>query len=409
MQNKVNKRKVFNDPVYGFITIPYKIIYDLIEDPTFQRLRRISQLGLTHLVYPGAVNNRYHHAIGAMHLMHLALINLKSKGVEISKKEEKAALIAILLHDVGHGPYSHALEHSIVRGCHHEKISLSIMQHLNKKMKGKLDLAIQIFKGEYDRPFFHQLVSSQLDVDRLDYLKRDSFYSGVSEGVIGNQRIIKMLSVKDDHLVVEQKGIYSIEKFLVARRLMYWQVYLHKTVLVAETILAKVLQRAKYVVEQGGTVFGSPALLHFLYHDVSIQDFEDGSVMQKYIQLDDYDVMGAIKVWADHSDQILSELSDQLVNRRLSKISISNEPFDDQEVAAIEEFIAKKKNIAIEETHYYVMNGQVENKAYNLEGDPIQIMYKDGSTVDVTEASDNLSISLLGKPVQKYYLIYPRA
>jgi len=332
VKSKINKRKVFNDPVYGFITIPYKIIFNLIEHPYFQRLRRISQLGLSHLVYPGAHHNRYHHAVGACHLMFGALTNLRLKGVDISEEEMKGALIAILLHDIGHGPYSHALEHTLVNGSDHEELTILIMQRLNKEFKGKLDLGIKIFKGEYQKEFLHQLVSSQLDVDRLDYLKRDSFYSGVSEGIIGNERILKMLDVRNDRLVVEEKGGHSIEKCLVARRLMYWQVYLHKTVIVAETLLSKVLFRAYEVYKNGSKLFGSPALLYFLEKSVDLKDFENDETMMNYLALDDYDVMGAIKVWMNHEDRILSDLSKQIVDRRFPKIHLGKKQLGQEEL-----------------------------------------------------------------------------
>ena len=408
MQNKINKRKVFNDPVYGFITIPYKIIFNLIEHPYFQRLRRISQLGLSHLVYPGAHHNRYHHALGACHLMFMALTNLRIKGVDISEDEMKGALIAILLHDIGHGPFSHALEHTFVKDAHHEQFSLIIMEKLNEEFKGKLDLAIEIFTGKYNKEFLHQLVSSQLDVDRLDYLKRDSFYSGVSEGIIGNERIIKMLDVKNNQLVVEEKGIYSIEKFLVARRLMYWQVYLHKTVLVAETLLALVLQRAKELEHEGVDLFGSPALKFFLKAKVNMDDFQESGLLDQYLILDDYDVMGAIKVWQNADDKVLSDLSIQLVQRRLPKIRIGKTPVEASDIEEMKDKIIEKLSVPEDLIHYYMFTGKIHNNAYNKNDEPIRILYKDGSIKDIDEASDNLSISSLQKPVEKYYFIHPR-
>ncbi|MFT4985224.1 MAG: HD superfamily phosphohydrolase [Glaciecola sp.] len=408
MQNKINKRKVFNDPVYGFITIPYKIIFNLIEHPYFQRLRRISQLGLSHLVYPGAHHNRYHHALGACHLMFMALMNLRIKGVDITEDEMKGALIAILLHDIGHGPFSHALEQTFVKDAHHEHFSLMTMEKLNKEFNGKLDLAIEIFTGKYKKEFLHQLVSSQLDVDRLDYLKRDSFYSGVSEGIIGNERIIKMLDVKDNQLVVEEKGIYSIEKFLVARRLMYWQVYLHKTVLVAETLLALVLQRAKELEQAGTELFGSPALRYFLKVNVNMDDFNKSGVLDQYLILDDFDVMGAIKVWQDSNDKVLSDLSIQLVQRRLPKIKIGKTPISASETMEMKSKIIETLSVPEEMIHYYMFTGKIHNNAYNKNDESIKILYKDGSIKDIAEASDNLSISSLQEPVEKYYFIHPR-
>ncbi len=408
MQEKINKRKVFNDPVYGFITIPYKIIFDLIEHPYFQRLRRISQLGLSHMVYPGALHNRFHHALGTCHLMLLAINNLKMKGVEISESETKGALIAILLHDVGHGPYSHALEHSVVEGSNHEDLSLMIMKKLNHEFDGQLEEAIEIFTGNHPKKFLHQLVSSQLDVDRLDYLKRDSFYSGVSEGIVGNERIIKMLDVRDNKLVVEEKGIYSIEKFLVARRLMYWQVYLHKTVLVAETLLANVLKRAKVLAGSGTKVFGSPAMRFFLENSIAQEDFAKEEVLLKYLNLDDYDVMGAIKVWQNHEDKILSYLANQLVQRRFPKIQLSNEPISANLLHDIEKQTIKIMDVTKELLPYYVMTGKVKNNAYDKNQGAINILFKDGTIKDVAEAADSLSISSLIAPVEKHYIIYPR-
>ncbi|NND94798.1 MAG: HD domain-containing protein [Flavobacteriales bacterium] len=404
----MNKRKVLNDPVYGFISIPDRIIFDLIEHPYFQRLRRISQLGLSYLVYPGAHHHRFHHALGAAHLMTLALDNLELKGHMISKEERTAATAAILLHDIGHGPFSHALEHDLLKEVKHEDLSLLFMKKLNKEMNGELDLCIEIFTKRYHRKFLSQLVSSQLDVDRLDYLKRDSFYTGVSEGVVGSQRIIKMLDLHDDELVVEQKGIYSVEKFLVARRLMYWQVYLHKTVVAAEFLLVSIIRRARHLTTNGTQLFASPALDYFLKHNVGSEDFQSGQALKQFAQLDDYDVMGAIKVWTNCEDMVLSRLCAMLTDRRLPKIMISRErpdPLDIQEYVskAGREFLCTE-----EEAKYFVMSGKLVNSAYDQDEENIRIKYKDGSLKDVAEASDNFNLSALSRPVEKYFLMTPR-
>ena len=326
LQSKVNsnnKKKIFNDPVYGFISIPQEIIFDVIEHPFMQRLRRIKQLGLTDLVYPGALHTRYHHVLGAMHLMSKAIATIRRKGHTISETEEQAALLAILLHDIGHGPFSHALEHDIVSGVSHEEISIFFIERLSKEFNGELDLALEIFKNTYPKEFLHQLVSSQLDMDRMDYLNRDSFYTGVNEGKIGSDRIIEMMNVVNGKLVLEEKGIYSIEKFIVARRLMYWQVYLHKTVVAAEYMLIQALRRAKELKQKGTALFASPALNYFLENNVSAEDFKsDPKVLERFALLDDYDILGAIKVWQSESDKVLSELSKRIIERRLFKIEV---------------------------------------------------------------------------------------
>ena len=333
--SKSNSLKIINDPIYGFIQIPYEIIFELIEHPFFQRLRRIRQLGMTHLVYPGAHHTRFHHAIGAMHLMTTAVEVLRNKGHIILEKEAEAVAIAILLHDIGHGPFSHALEDSIVKSIHHEEISTLFMDRLNKDMNGRLDLALSIFRNQYPKKFLHQLVSSQLDMDRLDYLNRDSFFTGVSEGVISSERIIKMLEIYNDELVIQDKGIYSIEKFIVARRLMYWQVYLHKTVVSAETLLINILKRAKHLVRNGCELFATPAFLHFLKGDYTKEDFlRDSSNLEKFALLDDSDISIAVKVWSTHSDKILSDLCQRMVNRRLFKIILRDTPFEQSEINA---------------------------------------------------------------------------
>jgi len=402
-QFKSNKKKILNDPIHGFVTLKSEFLLDLIDHPWFQRLRRISQLGLSHYVYPGAVHNRFHHAIGAMHLMAETIEVLRQKGVNISEDEELGALIAILLHDVGHGPFSHALEHSIVQGVSHEDISLGIMRELSGEFGGQLDLAIEIFNDSYPRKFFHQLVSSQLDMDRLDYLQRDSFYSGVSEGVVGIKRIIKMLDVVDDNVVVEEKGIYSIEKYVVARRLMYWQVYLHKAVLSAEFMLVNVLKRAKELAHSGVELFATPKLREFLYEEINLSGLEK-SALQKFCALDDYDVLTSIKVWQDHEDVVLSKLSSDLLHRNLFKINLSTEPWPEEVRLKLVTEISKKMNISKAEAEFLVLDGKVDNKAYSSAAENILIKMKDGRILDLAQASDHFNLSALSNPVEKWFL-----
>ncbi len=403
--HKPNKKKILNDPVYGFVTLKDEFILDIIDHPWFQRLRRISQLGLSHLVYPGAVHNRFHHAIGAMNLMQETLEVLKQKGVDISPEEELGATLAILLHDVGHGPYSHALEHSIVSHISHEELSLLIMKKLNTEFDGKLNIAIDIFSDNYPKKFLHQLVSSQLDMDRLDYLSRDTFYSGVSEGVVGTKRIIKMLDVFEDQMVVEEKGIYSIEKYIVARRLMYWQVYLHKTVLSAEFMLVNILKRAKELAHLGIDLFATPVLKDFLYSEYSMDQLRDEQeVLAKFCDLDDYDVMASIKEWQNHSDKVLATLSRSLLNRRLFKIKLSSEPWPAELTTKIKERVSEKYNLSMEGADYFVIHDMVDNKAYSPSSENILIKMKDGSITDLAEASDHFNISALSAPVKKWFL-----
>ncbi|MCT4581897.1 MAG: HD domain-containing protein [Flavobacteriales bacterium] len=408
MSNSITKKKIFNDPVYGFISVPYELILELIDHPYFQRLRRIKQLGLSDLVYPGALHTRFHHVVGCTNLMQQAIEVLRSKGHEITDEEAKGVTLAILLHDIGHGPYSHALEHTIAKGVHHEELSLLFMEKLNQEFKGQLSTAIEIFTNRYPKKFLHQLVSSQLDMDRLDYLKRDSFYTGVSEGVVSNQRIIKMLDVVNDELVIQEKGIYSIEKFIVARRLMYWQVYLHKTVISAEFLLVKILERAKELAQNGEKLFCSPSLELFLYSDITKKDFEKEEVLNAFATLDDYDVLGAIKVWTTHADKVLSTLSEMLTNRHLLKIWMQNEPFTAQTLTEYQKIAAEKYGLTKAEADYFVFTDEIENNAYNANSDSINILYKSGKILDITEASDNLNIQALTKPVKKYFLCYPR-
>lgn len=404
-----NKLKIFNDPVYGFVSIPYEIIYDLIDHPWFQRLRRIKQLGLTNLVYPGALHTRFHHAMGAMHLMGLAIEVLRSKNNEITEEEAKGVTIAILLHDIGHGPYSHALEHSIVNNINHEDLSELLMSRLNEEFNGELSLAIKIFQNKYKKKFLHQLVSSQLDMDRLDYLKRDSFFTGVSEGVISSDRIIKMLNVVNDELAIEAKGIYSIEKFIIARRLMYWQVYLHKTVLSAENSLVNILVRAKELAGKKTELFCTPALQTFLYNKYSKSDFiADRSLLETFAKLDDYDIMTSVKVWTEHKDPVLAMLCRQLVNRELFKVELQNQPFREEKIKPIKNEIKKRLKLSDKDADYFVLTGTVANDAYRADKIRINILSKDGIISDITEASDQLNIDVLAKTVKKYYLCYPK-
>jgi HD superfamily phosphohydrolase len=404
---KTNKLKILNDPIYGFITIPNALIYDLIAHPYFQRLWRISQMGLSYLVYPGAHHTRFHHAIGSMHLMQKAIRILHFKGVEISEEEVKALYIAILLHDIGHGPFSHALEHSIVTGIHHETISLKFMESLNEDFNGELSLAIEIFKGNYPRKFLYQLITSQLDMDRLDYLKRDSFYTGVSEGNINSDRLITMLNVKDDELVVEEKGIYSVEKFIIARRLMYWQVYLHKTGLVAEKLLEKILKRANELVLSGNHLPASKAFSFFLKHQVTEDNFNK-RMLHTFAKLDDYDVLAAIKEWISVDDIVLSKLSESLINRKLPKVELQNIPFAKEQIDSISQRTKREFDLSDIETAYFVYHGKIYNQAYDVTKNNIQILHKNGTMKDITEASDHLNIQALSNPVYKYYICYPK-
>jgi uncharacterized protein len=401
----MNKKKIFNDPVYGFITLPDEIIYDLIEHPYFQRLRRIRQLGLAHVVYPGALHTRFHHALGALHLMTQSVDTLRTKGHAISAEEAQAVYIAILLHDLGHAPFSHALENNFV-GVNHEKISLLFMETLNKEFNNGLSLAIRIFKNEYPKKFLYQLVSSQLDMDRLDYLNRDSFYTGVLEGKIGAQRIIKMLGLHQDSLVIEEKGIYSIEKFIMARRLMYWQVYLHKTVLGAEQLLVKIMQRAKELTLAGEKLFASPALEFFLKNSVSETDFAEGKILDTYALLDDYDIYSALKVWATHKDVILSRLCNGMVNRRLYKIYIQKETIDASVIAEKTRKAMKIFSVSEKEAEYFVFNGTISNSAYNPAEEEIKILFKDGNLSTLTEVSEQMDVAVLSRPVLKNYFCF---
>lgn len=405
-----NKKKIINDPVYGFISIPYNIVFDLIEHPYFQRLRRIKQLGLTHLVYPGALHTRFHHSLGAMHLMQIALQTLESKGIKISKAENQAALIAILLHDIGHGPFSHALEHAIIPGIDHEVLSEVFMQKLNKTFNDELSLGIEIFKNESKKGFLSQLVSSQLDTDRLDYLTRDSFFTGVSEGVIGTQRIIKMLNVADDNLLVEEKGIYSVEKFIVARRIMYWQVYLHKTVLAAETILIKILARAKELISRGNELFATPALHYFLHNNISKDELlTNDEVINWYAMLDDADISASVKNWAFEEDLVLSTLSKALMDRKLFTCEIQKEPFDYFRIEKLKEKIMDHYKLdSPDDLSYFFISDTTSNYAYKTGSDKINMLSKSGKVKDIVEASDQLKSYNFDKAVTKHFICYPK-
>jgi len=403
----INKLKILNDPIYGFITIPNSLIFDLIEHRYFQRLRRITQMGLSYLVYPGAHHTRFQHAIGCMHLMQKAVNVIRFKGVKISEEEENALYIAILLHDIGHGPFSHAMEHSIVNGVSHEHISMLFMEQLNKEFNGDLTLAIKIFKGEYHRKFMCQLISSQLDMDRADYLKRDSFYTGVAEGNINSERLVTMLNVKDDTIVIEYKGIYSVEKFLVARRLMYWQVYLHKTSLVGEQLVIRVLKRAKELTRNGVKLPSSDALSYFLNNEISLKDFNTKS-LEIFSKLDDYDIVSAMKTWQFHEDFVLKNLCEMILNRNLLKIKLKKKKIKTEQFIQYRDELMKMYNISEAEADYFVFTGSVSNQAYKQKKQGIKILYKNGKTEDIVKASDQLNLKALSKPVTKYYICYPK-
>jgi len=404
----MNKQKIFNDPVYGFTSLPYEVVFDILEHPYFQRLRRINQLGLTHYVYPGALHTRFHHALGAMHLMTEAIEVLRSKNIDISDKEAKAACIAILLHDIGHGPFSHVLEHTLVN-VHHEELSVLFMEELNEIFGGELSLALKIFTNQYDKPFLNQLISGQLDMDRMDYLNRDSFFTGVSEGVIGYDRIIKMLSVSDGNLVVEEKGIYSIEKFLIARRIMYWQVYLHKTVLSAEQMLIRALRRAKELSQRGVKLPVSAALSFFLHNEFDESRFKTNrkELLKYFAALDDFDIITALKTFINHDDFILSYLADCLINRKLFKIELQNAPIDSDHVKKIRLRIGSQHNVLSDSdiAEYLVFQGKESNSAYSTQKDEIKILYKNGSVQPMSTISEH---GIQPRIITKYYLCYPK-
>jgi HD superfamily phosphohydrolase len=407
--NETKKNKIINDPIYGFITLERGIIFDLIEHPYFQRLRRITQLGLSYLVYPGAYHTRFHHALGCMFLMKKAILQIRNKGHEITVEEEEALKIAILLHDIGHGPFSHALENSIVNNISHEDLSNIFMEKLNIEFDGKLSLSIKIFNNKYHKKFLHQLVSSQLDMDRLDYLKRDSFFTGVTEGNIGTERIINMLDVVNDELVIEEKGIYSIEKFLIARRLMYWQVYLHKTVLSAENTLIKILQRAKYLLKNNEFLSSTTALKIFLNSNYSLEDFKTNKqLLESFSQLDDHDIYSCLKEWQHSDDFVLSKLCKSILEREPLKIITQNNKFKSAEISKIKKVLKTKYQISDEEVSYLVFTDKVSNNAYQYSKTHINILMKNSEVKDITDASDQFNIDALSKTVNKYFLCYPR-
>jgi len=401
--------KIINDPVFGFIKIRMGLIYDIVQHPLFQRLNRINQLGLASVVYPGARHTRFQHSLGSLFLMSEAVKSLKEKGVYIFDSEEEAVKIAILLHDIGHGPFSHVLEHTLMHGISHEDISLLMMEQINREKHGELNLAISIFKDEYPNKIFHQLISSQLDMDRLDYLRRDSFFTGVTEGNIGSARIIKMLNVKDDRLVIESKGIYSIENFLTTRRLMYWQVYLHRTAVGYEKILINTLLRAKDLVRSGKEIFAAPALAYFLGNEVNAEWFAThDDALQMYADLDDSDIWSALKVWKNSDDIILSTLATDMLDRHLFTVEVSEEPPSEEYLQSIRDHIALQMGIPVEDTRYLMTLTEIGKDMYNPEDDSIGILYKDGTVKDIAEASEILNVQLLSKKIRKYYLCYHR-
>ncbi|MDG5800457.1 HD domain-containing protein [Marinilabiliaceae bacterium ANBcel2] len=408
-KSNTNKKKIINDPVHGFITIPGDLLFDLLEHPYIQRLRRIKQLGMTHLVYPGATHSRFQHTIGCMHLISAAINTLQQKGFSITDEESEAVHAAILMHDLGHAPFSHVLESTLVKKITHEEISLLFMERLNKEFNGKLSMAIEIFKNRYPKRFLHQLISGQLDMDRLDYLRRDSFYTGVSEGVVSSDRIIKMLTLHNDELVVEAKGIYSIEKFLIARRLMFWQVYLHKTALVSEKMLNKTVKRAAYIASKKGDTGAPGTLEFFLKTDKESIDFKnDPQVLNNFAMLDDNDIMSALKIWSYSEDKVLSWLSNALLNRKLLAIEIEKDKFTKNHIHQLREIAVKELSLTYSESKYFVFTDTIENNAYNIFDDKIKILFKNSRVKDISQASDILNLSVLSKTVRKNILCYPK-
>ena len=406
----MNDSKIINDPVFGFIKIPRGLLLNIVQHPLMQRLTRINQLGVASVVYPGARHTRFQHSIGAFHLMSEAIISLQQKGNFIFDSEAEAVQAAILMHDIGHGPFSHVLEHSIISGISHEDISLMMMEKINHDLNEQLNLAIKIFKNEYPKKFLHQLISSQLDMDRLDYLRRDSFYTGVTEGNIGSARIIKMLNVYNDHLAVESKGIYSIENYLTSRRLMYWQVYLHKTAVAYEKVLVNALMRAKELIRQGNELFATPALQYFLSNDVNAQWFaDDGTTLSMYQELDDNDIWSSLKVWKHHDDVILSTLSTDMVERKIFKVEVYDESIPEERIETISKEISSKMGISVNDAKTYMMNvSEIQKDMYDTNDDSITILYKDDVTKDISDASELLNVQLLSKKIRKYYLCYQR-
>ena len=406
----MSETKIINDPVFGFIKIPDGLLMDIVNHPTIQRLSRIKQLGLASMVYPGAQHTRFQHSLGAFHLMSEAILSLSQKGVFIFDSEAEAVQAAILLHDIGHGPFSHVLENTLIQGISHEEISLFLMKEMNKDLGGRLTLAINIFEDKYPKAFLHQLISSQLDMDRLDYLCRDSFFTGVAEGKIASDRIIKMLDVREDRLMVQAKGIYSIENYLTSRRLMYWQVYLHKTAVACEKILINILKRAKTLQLSGENLFASPALHYFISNNIDkdwINNKKEETIFW-YKQLDDSDIWSAIKVWQGHPDKVLSILSKDLINRETFKVKVYDEPIDSMQLEDIEKKIREKYQLSKEESHYFINYSTIQKDMYSMNDDQIDILYKDGSYKDITQASELFNVELLSKKICKYYLCHQR-
>ena len=405
----MNDSKIINDPVFGFIKIPMGLLLNIVQHPLMQRLTRIKQNGMASVVYPGAQHTRFLHSIGAFHLMSEAVLSLEQKGVFIFDSEAEAVEAAILMHDIGHAPFSHVLENTLIHGITHEEISLMMMQRINDEMHGELNLAIKIFKDEYAKKFLHQLISSQLDVDRLDYLRRDSFFTGVTEGNIGSARIIKMLNVVDDSLVVESKAIYSIENYLTSRRLMYWSVYLHKTVVAYERTLINCIRRAEYLAKQGWDIFASPALKYFLYNDINADWFTSHpEALDMYSQLDDSDIWSAVKVWAQSDDKLLSMLADDVINRHIFKVEVREEPVSDEEQHELRKSLAEKAGISYDDAGYLMSVNTIQKDMYDINDDHISILYKDGTIKDIADASELLNVDLLSKKIRKYYLCYQR-
>jgi len=411
---QTNKRKIINDPVYGFISIPGDFVYDIMEHAWFQRLRNIKQLGLTSFVYPGANHSRFQHAIGALHLMEMAVSTLRSKGVLISEEEEEATYIAILLHDIGHGPFSHALEHSIIEGISHEDLSLLLMKKLDEEFGGRIGMAIKIFLGSYEKSFLHELISGQMDMDRLDYLRRDSFFTGVIEGSVGSERIIRMLNVSEGHLVIDEKGIYSLEKFLIARRLMYWQVYMHKTVLSAESLLVRLLKRARELSVSGRDIYTTPALKFFLKNRIEKPDiwrermYTPGLIASNFVRLDDSDILASSKYWADSSDMILSNLAKRLINRDLFAIELQNEPFTEEKSTTVRQKAIEQLDLDQSTVEYFVYSGSVSNLAYTPEAPEVKILLKNSTTDVISSVSDMFDQRFISERIVKYFLCYPK-
>lgn len=405
----MNDSKIINDPIFGFIKIPHGLLLNIVEHPLMQRLTRIKQLGLTSMVYPSAQHTRFQHSLGAFHLMSEAITSLTQKGLFIFDSEEEAVEAAILMHDIGHCPFSHVLEHTLISGISHEEISLLMMEQINREMKGELNLALKIFKNEYPKKFLHQLISSQLDMDRLDYLRRDSFFTGVTEGNIGSARIIKMLDVVDDRLVVNSKGLYSIENYLMARRLMYWQVYLHKTTVSSEKVLVNALLRAKHLAHEGKDIFATPCLKYFLYNDIDAETFKNSEEAQKkYAMLDDNDIWSSLKVWTESSDKTLSILSSDILNRNLFKIDITDKPADSEQIHGIRTKLADYFGISYEDARYLMSDGMIQKDMYDVNDEHISILFKDNTVKDISEASEVMNIALLSKKIRKYYFCYQR-